>query len=235
MTVTAITPALKVSMLKHLVAGRDLDFVATVTKLSRQHVLDVVAAHGYPEKDKMDWAIDMIIAGDSKVSERPLVDVRKATPLANPITHRVPSPPAQAGFAVIAASTVQPVSPTYSALEQAAKSTFARTRTLGAKIANLLDDLEERLQDERAAVAARVKADKVAAQVKTRIAELEAEIAKLKGKPATKKSTSTKAAAAGPTEASVIRAWAAANGVPCTRVGIVPTVVRDAWVASTAA
>lgn len=40
MTTIEITSATKVTMLKHLVAGKDLDLVATLTRVPRDTVLD---------------------------------------------------------------------------------------------------------------------------------------------------------------------------------------------------
>jgi len=78
MTTITITPQLKVTMLKHLVAGKDLDFVATVTGVPLQDVLNIVSNHGYPNHDRMAWAIDVLIQGGDKIPESQL---RTGTPL----------------------------------------------------------------------------------------------------------------------------------------------------------
>ena len=78
MTTTVITRQTHVTMLKHLVAGKDLDFVATITKVPRQTVLDIVSNHGYPNKDRMAWAVDVLIQGGDKIPESQL---RAGTPL----------------------------------------------------------------------------------------------------------------------------------------------------------
>lgn len=60
MTTTEITDELRLSMLKHLASGKDLDTVATITGKPRPLVLDVVSKHGYP--DRLDKGIDLLIA-----------------------------------------------------------------------------------------------------------------------------------------------------------------------------
>jgi hypothetical protein len=183
MTTITITPQLKVSMLKHLVAGKDLDFVATVTRVPRDTVLDIVSDHGYPNKDRMSWAVDVLIKNGDKIPERP-VDHRPHVLLDQP-THAQSTgqPERPSGFAITPPATVQPApTPTDNLLRRAELSPFIRTQNIGAKILALLVDLETRLADEQEAHDAKVKADREAFAIATRIAQLEAEIAKLKRK-----------------------------------------------------
>jgi len=185
MTTIAITPQLKVSMLKHLVAGKDLDFVATVTRVPRDTVLDIVSDHGYPKINQMKWAIDILIKTGGKIPESQL---RTGTPLdpvapAARVGNSATGVNGSAGYALTPPATVQPTpTPTDNLLRRAELSPFIRTQNIGTKIMALLVDLETRLADEQEARDAKVKADKEHAAVATRIAQLEAEIAKLKRK-----------------------------------------------------
>ena len=186
MTTIAITPQLKVSMLKHLVAGKDLDFVATVTRVPRDTVLDIVSDHGYPNPDRMSWAVDVLVKNGDKLPERAPRHERAVVldDIDVPVTARAPQQ-RPSGFAVIAPTTGQPApTPTDNLLRGAELSPFIRTQNLGKKILALLVELEHRIADEKEARDAKVKADKDAAAVAARIAVLEAEIAKLKRKPA---------------------------------------------------
>lgn len=65
------------------------------------------------------------------------------------------------------------------------------------------------------------------AAVRAEVAKLEAELAKARAvlKPPSKVKS-------GGSDAAVIRAWAAANGVKCTRTGIIPKAVRQAYEAA---
>jgi hypothetical protein len=182
MTTTVITRQTHVTMLKHLIAGKDLDFVATVTGVPRQSVLDIVSNHGYPNVDRMAWAVDVLIQGGDKI---PPGQLSAGTPLD-------PAAPARAqstgqrnpGFAVTPPATITHVPPaTADLLRQASESPFIRTQNIGTKISTLLADLTARLNDEQQQVEAKAQADRESARIASRIATLQAEIDKLKRKP----------------------------------------------------
>jgi len=59
-TITDLTPAQRITVLKHAIAGRDTAFITTVTRLSREQVRQVLQSHGYPDVPKMEWAIDVL-------------------------------------------------------------------------------------------------------------------------------------------------------------------------------
>jgi len=180
-TPSAITPQLKVTMLKHLVAGKDLDFVAQVTRVPRDDVLDIVSAHGYPDVDKMAWAVDILTKTVGKI---PTGQLSAGTPLDASIPSTRPTSRPNP-FAVTPAATIAHIPPTIvEILSQAARSPFIRTQNIGTKISALLADLTARLNDEQAAVEAKASADREAARIASRIATLQAEIDKLKRKPA---------------------------------------------------
>lgn len=184
MTAITITPQLKVTMLKHLVAGHDLDYVTSVTRIPRDTVLDIVSKHGYPNKDRMAWAVDVLIQGGDKIPESQL---RTGTPL-DPAAAATPARTAggrPSNFALITPATIAHVPPaTADLLHQAEQSPFIRTQNIGTKISALLGDLTARLNDEQAAVEAKAQADRESARIASRIATLQAEIDKLKRKPA---------------------------------------------------
>ena len=182
MTTTVITPQLKVTMLKHLVAGKNLDFVADVTGLSRDTVLDIVSAHGYPKINSMKWSIDCLIKDADKIPVRE-VDYRPRVLLDEPAA------PTHESIRVrndrLSVATVAHVPPaTADLLHQAEQSPFIRTQNIGTKISALLADLTARLNDEQQQVEAKASADREAARIASRIATLQAEIDKLKRKPA---------------------------------------------------
>ncbi len=59
-TSTDIPVATKVTLLKHLASGKSPDIVATIVGLKRDQVLDIASHHGYPDKDKLAWAADIL-------------------------------------------------------------------------------------------------------------------------------------------------------------------------------
>ena len=185
MNTAATTTATKVMMLGHVIAGKDLDFVAGVTGLSRDTVLDIVSAHGYPKINSMKWSIDCLIKDASKI---PQSQLRTGTPL-DPAAAATPTRTAggrPSNFALIQpATTITHVPPaTADLLRQASESPFIRTQNIGTKISALLADLTARLNDEQQQVEAKAQADRESARIASRIATLQAEIDKLKRKPA---------------------------------------------------
>jgi hypothetical protein len=237
MTTIEITAATKVNMLKQLVAGHDLEFVATTTRIPRDTILDIVSTHGYPDHDRMAWAVDMLIQGSDKIPERPTASLNTGTPLD-------PAAPARAqstgqrnpGFAVIAPATIAHIPPaTADLLHQGKASPWIRTQNLAAKIHNLLGDLTARLADEQAAAEAKARVAHENALVASRIATLQAEIDKLKRKPA-RPATARAAKTAAPktsdptqTDSATIRSWAWANNIDCPKTGAVNKAIRDAY------
>ena len=227
MTTIEITAATKVTMLKMLVAGKDLEFVATTTRVPRDTVLDIVSNHGYPDHDRMGWAIDMLIQGRDSIPERP-ADNHRGTPLdpaavqaiarANAQPNGQRPVPRSPGYAVTPPAPTRPAHTSVSELlHQAGESDLARTRNLGAKVSTLLADLTERLVDEQEAHEAKVAAEKAAAAVAARIAVLQAEIDKLKRRPVR---TTT---VAGPGRSARLTRNAHPGEHPCAVVGCART------------
>lgn len=60
MSTTEITDEQRLTMLKHLASGKDLDTVATIVRHPRALVLDVVSKHGYP--NSLQKGIDALTA-----------------------------------------------------------------------------------------------------------------------------------------------------------------------------
>jgi hypothetical protein len=84
---TTVTPEQRLTIVKHLAAGKDLDWVAAATKLDRSVVLDIASRHGYPDTAKLAWARDVL----TEKAQQP----DPAPPAAAPAAPRTPSGPAQ--------------------------------------------------------------------------------------------------------------------------------------------
>ncbi|MFG3418725.1 histone-like nucleoid-structuring protein Lsr2 [Micromonospora sp. NPDC048063] len=121
-------------------------------------------------------------------------------------------------------------------LAAAQVSPHQRTRSLGAKVAALAEDLRTRLTEERREAAAAEAAARARAEAERQVKELEARLAKARaallaagGKPA-------RAAAAGKTTseipAKVVRAWARENDIEVPPLGRIPGPVMDAYLAA---
>lgn len=57
---TTVTAEQRLTIVKHLASGKDLDWVAAATKFDRSVVLDIASRHGYPDVSKLAWARDVL-------------------------------------------------------------------------------------------------------------------------------------------------------------------------------
>jgi hypothetical protein len=190
MPTTDITNAQVLTVLKHLANGRQPDFVAQVTHLPQSLVERIAEDHDWPDMDRIRKGIFNLTqaelatpqaAAASPAAARPAAATPPAAPQQRPdlsIAHKPPTPqPAPAPEEPRTAS-----SSAAELLHMATESTHARTRNLGTKISSLLADLSQRLNDEEAEHVARLAAKAEQDKKAKRIAELEAELAHLKGK-----------------------------------------------------
>lgn len=186
-TATDITTATKITVLKHLVS-RGIYFAANVTGLTDAQVLDLASHHGYPDTDKMRWAIDLL----TKDADRTALDAlpTSAAPAAKPAAR--PS-----GYAL------RPVAPPVQAQAMRRPDTAGEAFTDLLRTANDCGDkkltrlatradaavtaLEAGVKAWRAGKAERDAADRELAAKAARIAALKAELAALTGKPGERK------------------------------------------------
>jgi hypothetical protein len=222
-TSTNLDPAKKVTLLKHLAAGKGLDIVATIVGLKRDQILDIASRHGYPDKEKLAWAVDVLEKKlDDEQAELPdrTSEVRREERAATPRPAAVPTP--SAAPAVVGA--LEDLIATGKGHES------RRIQAAANKVLDDLDRLRTLIRDDQKKHAARRKAEREKAEARAEVERLEAQLAEAKAKlrggtPAPKKAP---APADGPSAAEV-RAWAAANDVSCPAVGRVPSAVREAF------
>lgn len=228
-TSTDLPPTTRVTVLKHLASGKSLDIVATIVGLKREQVLDVASHHGYPDRDKLAWAVDVLekkLDGDSAALPDRTDEVRREERAAAPRPQVVPSPaPAPAAPQSDAVSTT-----THSLIDRGKQHESKRIRAAADKVLDDLDRLRTLLREDEEKHAERRKAAAEKAAARAEVERLEAQLAKARaklrgGKTSQKKTTAT---TDGPTAAE-IRAWAAQNDVACPAVGRVPTAVRQAY------
>ena len=224
MPTTDPTTAQKITILKHLIHGRDAAFITTATGLTDAQIAAVKRDHGYPDVPKMEWAVDILTKrlADLPEKDRPTRGQRLDAPT-------LPGPTGIPVTTKTAPTTPAVKDRTAQLLERAAGSGKATTRRLGEKIDGLLADLTSRLTDEERADAEKAARQAAEAKKAKRIAELEAELAALKGKKTPPKAT---AATPGQVDAKTIRSWATNNGVNCPAVGRIPAAVREQYEAA---
>jgi hypothetical protein len=217
----------KLGVLRFLaVDNATLQATADEMAIPYQTVFDIASGYGYPEVDRMLRAIDHLQTVADGHNDIPTP--KGSAPRPDLSVARQPAPPALAPPPVAprVASTSASVT---ELLHQAFESDHTRTRNLGTKISGLLADLTARLHDETAERQAKTAAAAEKAKNAKRIAELEAELARLKGKPAPAAKGGHTTPAAGRSDSAQIRVWATANSVDCPAVGRVPNRVREAY------
>ena len=231
-TTTDLTPALKITVLKHLINDRNNEFITAATGLTHDQVNQVKRDHGYPDDDKMRWALDILTKKVDELpqSEHPTPRTATATPArpapAVPRLGPATTNPHPSGSTATTADTL-----VEQLVVRAKASTKASTRRLGEKVQALVEQLRTTVTIEDEARRAAEHAAAADAARHAEIAKLEAQLAKLRG--TTVKAKSTKSTATGDGgESKRIRAWAAANGVECPKTGRVPGSVREAYQAA---
>lgn len=219
-TSTDITLTTKVTLLKHLASGKGLDVVATIVGLPRDQVLDIASHHGYPDKDKLGWAADII---EKKIDEDAALPDRTAEVRREERRVSLSSTPDTAPPQLTRPDEIRVL------LNTAKGHESKRIQNAANKVLDDLDRLRALIRDDQEKHAARRKAERERAEAKAEVERLEAQLAEAKAKlrggtPTTKNSADVD----GPS-ASEVRAWAADNHIECPAVGRVPSRVREAY------
>lgn len=219
-TKTDIAPAKKVALLKHLAAGKSPEVVATIVGLSRAEVVDVASNHGYPDRDKLAWAADIIEKKIDEQAELPdrTAEIRREQRVAHPTVLTAPTAPAPV------------VSVEHSIIDRGKQHPSKRIQAAANKVLDDLDRLRTLLREDEEKHAERRKAEAAKAAARAEVERLEAQLAEAKAKLRGGKAPAT-TPASGPSAAEV-RAWAAEQGMNCPAVGRVPANVREAYEAA---
>lgn len=233
-TASRLSDVEKLTVLKFLAGGRDIEFVAAATKHTVEQVRQVAQSHGYPDPGKLAWARDVVAEAVDKA--------RRTLPTASPTTGRAtaraatPAPVKPIPARPTGARPADDVDslPAERLIALGNKSTRARCRQLADRATRALVALRTELaaEEQRKREAAERAAQE--AKVRDEIARLERELAAqralLTGKPAERVLLTAKEAAG--VDAKTIRAWAAEHDVDCPKTGRVPRRVVDAYLAA---
>ena len=256
-----ITHATRLTVLKHLAAGKPADLVAKIMKLSRYEIIDIASEHGYPDVAQMAQAVAHITreieaADREELAARPLA-VPETTASRPVVTTTSPARPERSGTTAVPASGQQVLTQPDElrvVINAGKQSKSRRIQGLTNRIIEDLTRLKEAIRAEQAKVEdARRKAEEKAAAARARAAErealekkkaeLEAELARVKAKLSGRKTAAGRTsrtispAAATPggpaaTPAREIRSWAREAGLDVPATGRVPQKVRDAYAAA---
>lgn len=183
---TTITPEQHLTVVKHLAGGKPPAVVATITRVDEHEVSRIGASHGYPDRDKLGWAVDILTKNLEKAATDGLPEPsREVGQIVRPqAIHRADPPPAHA-----------PAQPDeIRVLLNAAKSAKPkRIQALANRVFDDLDRLRAMLDVERektrAAEAETAQKRAARAEVDRLKKELAAAQAKLRGTPTPKPQT----------------------------------------------
>lgn len=221
-TTRSATPQQQIAILKHLAGGKDFDTVAQILDLPRDQVVDFARTHGYPDADKMLWAVD-VLAKKLATTENTL-PAGRPQPSGVRLVSQPPTPaPTSAGLAkpdeiriLLNTAKAHPSK----RIQGAADRVFDQLD----RLRGLIREDQDKNAEKRAAAAAKEKAR---AEVKRLEAELAAARARLRSDTATTTPASSTAAVDVP--AKIIREWATAGGLECPSHGKIPNTVRTAY------
>jgi hypothetical protein len=220
-----ITSTQRITVLKHLASGKAIDVVAAITSLSREVVLDIGSHHGYPDKDKLSWAVDTLTAKlDEQATALPERRPEPTRPAAARPVPAVPSSPQAPAAQLTKPDEIRVL------LNTAKAHPSKRIQKTADKVFDDLDRLRGLIAEDEEKHAERRAAEAEKAAARAEVQRLEQQLrdakAKLRGTTATTATPST--ASNGPAAAD-IRAWAAEHDVACPPVGRVPAAVREAY------
>lgn len=217
------------TVMKHLVNDRSIDWVATATGLTAAEVEKHGREWGWPDKQRMRFSVDELSRQATQEQRRSLptgtttTGPAKATARpAGTVRHRAPvpvSPEFSDGLAQLLAKAGKATGPGAAKVKAAAE----KLRKAHWALTTELEKLEERKREAAQAEAARAKA-------RAEVERLEKELAAAKARLG-KSTAKSKPDAA---ESKRIREWAKAHGIPVASVGVIRTDVVDAYRQATA-
>lgn len=179
---TNLDPAKKVTLLKHLAAGKSLDVVATIVGLKRDQVLDVASRHGYPDTDKLAWAADVL---DKKTDDDVAAAAVKTGPLEHGVT--IDRDATEQRFEVFkkpaaAAPSADAAGPTQDLIAQGKQHPSKRIQAAANKVLDDLDRLRTLLREDEEKHAARRKAEREKAAARAEVERLKQQLAEAQAK-----------------------------------------------------
>lgn len=195
-TSQTITPQQHLTVVKHLATGKNLDVVATITHLDRSQVLDIGSKHGYPDTEKLTWAVDILVkkleAADEIPQHPDAAAIARSGQTTRPSIQQQPTS-RPAGVASTPAPTGHPTAPkptpaaapapaeakvdaAEALLAEASESKSKAVQRLGEKIRDLLVDLDERLDAQKRKEAAQARREQERADAKAEVARLQRQL-----------------------------------------------------------
>jgi hypothetical protein len=170
-TSTDITQATKITLLKHLASGKSPDVVAAIVGLKRDEVVDIASHHGYPHKEKLAWAADVL----EKDQEDEAAQLPTRAP-ERPESARIAGPGPQPPEPLTRPDEIRVL------LNTAKGHESKRIQNAANKVIDDLDKLRTLIREDQDKHAARRKAEAEKAAARAEVDRLEAQLAEAKAK-----------------------------------------------------
>lgn len=173
-TTKALEIPQRITVLKHLAGGKPIDVTATITGLTAETVLDLASHHGYPDRDKLAWAVDVL-------TKKHADTVRCGIPAA---TAR-PGPPRPAPVAAVPThpeKREQPSSRLADLVDTALAHPSKRIRTAADRLLDQADKLRDLIREDDQKNAARRKIEAEKAAARAEVERLQEQLAAAKAK-----------------------------------------------------
>lgn len=163
----------KIAILKHLASGKDLVQTAAFTRVTVEQARQVANAHGFPDPDKMRWAIDHLTesASTSDLTSKPAAVI--------------PSPRVSAMSSHTPPATVTPLTKPdeIRVLLNTAKSHPAkRIQNAADRCFDAIDTLKRMIAEDEEKHAERRKAEAAKAAARAEVERLEAQLREAKAR-----------------------------------------------------
>jgi len=235
MTTNEITDETRLTMLKHLAAGKTLDQVATITRHNREFVLDEVSKHGYPHS--LAKGIDLLAAKIDR--DRNTIPEGRPLPKTTPGAAPTPTPAAPRPATTSPSSVTSPDARPVGApdeirvlLNTGKTHTSKRIQKAADRVFDAIGHLRDLLAEDQEKNAARRAEEAQKAAARAEIQRLEKALADAKAKlRGGSKPVATTLDVDNSVSAAQLRAWAKTNGIDVPDRGPIPTDVREQYTA----
>lgn len=254
-----ITPEQRLTIVKHLAGGKDLDTTSSLTRLDRSTVLDIASHHGYPDTGKLTRAVTLLeqkIERDHAPTLHPNpAAVAASSARESRSTPAAPMPPAAGPSTPPAAGSTPLTRPDeIRVLINTAKGHPAkRIQAQADRVIDAVDRLRDLIREDQAKHAERRRAEAEKAAARAEVDRLETQLRAAKAKLKSQQQRPGGVAAARSGQLAVARAgalvtseqledlgvtskgvrnWAHDNDVECPNTGRLPSRVLDAYKAA---
>lgn len=224
-TTTSITDQQRLTLIKHLAAGKTLYHVALIMRLDESQVLDVASRHGYPKTESLSKAAE-ILARNIDQGRRD--EIPQGSSIPSPAVRPAPQSTAGADQAPVPAVLTRP-DDIQSLLNTAKGHPSKKVQTQANRCLDAIDKLRTLIRDDEDQNAAKRQAAADRAEARAEVDRLKAQLAAAQAALRSTATTPTGGGTSPVGEAATIRAWAMHEGLDVPARGRIPAEIRDQY------